>query len=585
MPTRRPAPSEAFSPRLEEGILPAMLRFSQDPKVAEEQMKAIIFYLTTFGYIDGDFDESEKTFVRDYIRGLVHQRVVTGMPDAEPALHQELEERFTTHFHEVFETIDAQVQDLFTEAVSHDEDQDAFIHGKLKLRCFEIFQGFDRDNQELLVQAMDALIEADGQVHPAEAKFRSELLALFESDQGLELLELADGGRTTISPERHRPVAKAPHPFFDQFEHHYSADHERIQKQIEADEALLDRAIAIFEAQAEKGKGKLAGKQRVDELADEAPFLDGHIWVHPTPPGARFDISVLGDLHGCYSCLKGAVMQAQFLESVAAYKKDPNGHPKPFLVLLGDYIDRGLFSLNGVLRSVLQLFVAAPDHVYVLRGNHEFYLEYQGQIYGGVKPAEAINTLKPHLPVEVFRHYMRLFDAMPNILLFGDTVFVHGGIPRDLLLKERYRDLSSLEDADLRFQMMWSDPSSVDVIPASLQEQSARFPFGRLQAAAFLRRMGCHTMVRGHEKVEEGFRVNYDDDDVKLVTLFSAGGQDNEDLPDNSSYRSVTPRALTVTIDDDGTKMTPWAIDYRTFNDPEHNGFFRTEPEIEHRAG
>lgn len=561
-----------------------MLRFSQEPKVAEEQMRAIIFYLTTFGYIDGDFDDSERAFVRDYIRGLVHQRVVTGMPDADEALQRELKARFSTHFLEVFESIDAQVQDLFTEAVSHDEDQDAFIHGKLKLRCFEIFQGFDHDNQELLVEAMDALIEADGQVHPAEAKFRSELLGLFAADIDIDVLTLMDAGRTTISPVMQRSVVGAPHPFFDQFEHHYSADHERIQKQVQADEALLDRAIAVFEEQAAAGKGKLVGKQRVDELATEAPFLDGHIWVHPTPADQRFDVTVLGDLHGCYSCLKGAVMQARFLESVAEYKRDPSAHAKPILVFLGDYIDRGLFSLNGVLRSVLQLFVAAPEHVYVLRGNHEFYLEYKGQIYGGVKPAEAINTLKPHLPVEVFRHYMRLFAAMPNMLLFGDTVFVHGGIPRDLLLKERYRDLSSLEDEDMRFQMMWSDPSSVDVIPAALQEQSARFPFGRLQAAAFLRRMGCRALVRGHEKIEEGFRVNYDDDDIKLVTLFSAGGADNEDLPDNSSYRSVTPCALTVTLENGETQMTPWAIDYRTFNDPEHNGFFRTEPEIEHRA-
>jgi len=63
------------------------------------------------------------------------------------------------------------------------------------------------------------------------------------------------------------------------------------------------------------------------------------------------------------------------------------GHVRPaLLVLLGDYIDRGLFSLNGVLRTVLQLFVTAPDHVVVLRGNHEYYVEVNGTMYGGVKP-------------------------------------------------------------------------------------------------------------------------------------------------------------------------------------------------------
>ena len=36
-----------------------MMTFSDDPNLAEQQMHAIIFYLTTFGYIDGDFDAKE----------------------------------------------------------------------------------------------------------------------------------------------------------------------------------------------------------------------------------------------------------------------------------------------------------------------------------------------------------------------------------------------------------------------------------------------------------------------------------------------------------------------------------------------
>ena len=562
-----------------------MLDFSKDPQVAERQMQAIIFYLTTFGYIDGEFDSSEKEFVRGYIRKLVEQRVKNGMPTAEPHLRSELVDRFTTHFHEVFEGIDKHVQDLFTEAVSRDEDQDAFIHAKLKLRCFELFQDFDRGSQEVLMEAMDELIEADGEIHPAEVKFRNELMELFESDLGIELIDDAASRRTRVSGPIERKLESSGHPFFDQFEFHYSSDSETINRQVQADRALLDRCIALWDEQREKGAGKLTGVQNVDELLGTAPFLDGHVHVHPTEPGRQYDVTVLGDLHGCYSCLKGAVMQADFFDKVAAYKKDPDATPKPILVLLGDYIDRGLFSLNGVLRTALQMLVRAPEHVYVLRGNHEYYLEYKGQIYGGVKPAEAINTLKPHLPIEVFRHYMKLFDSMPSCLLFGKTLFVHAGIPRDRLLKERWKDLSTLNDDDMRFQMMWSDPSSADVIPAALQEQSARFPFGRLQAASFLQRLGCHTLVRGHEKVIDGFDKTYDDENITLITLFSAGGHDNGDLPQNSSYRRVTPKAMTLAIDGEGeSTIEPWNIDYQTFNDPEHNAFFKAPPEIELRS-
>ena len=121
----------------------------------------------------------------------------------------------------------------------------------------------------------------------------------------------------------------------------------------------------------------------------------------------------------------------------------------------------------------MQLFTQEPEHVYMLRGNHEYYFRYKGKVYGGVKPAEAINTLQPHTPNDhVFEQYMAMFENMPNMLFFEKFLFVHGGIARDRLIKERVMDLSGLNDPDIRFQMMWSDPSSADVIPASLQEQS-----------------------------------------------------------------------------------------------------------------
>jgi hypothetical protein len=179
---------------------------------------------------------------------------------------------------------------------------------------------------------------------------------------------------------------------------------------------------------------------------------------------------------------------------------------------------------------------------------------------------------------------MKLFDAMPTMLLFERFVFVHGGLPRDLTLKEKYKDLSSLNEWDIRFQMMWSDPSSADVIPASLQEQSARFPFGRLQCQAFLQRIGAHTLVRGHEKVDEGFRRVYDDENQLLMTVFSAGGATNDDLPADSTYRSVTPKALLIRFKNGESKITPLAIDYERYNDPVKNRFFQAPPEIEHRS-
>ena len=74
-----------------------MLTFSPDPNLAEQQMTALIFYLTAFGYVDGNFDFTEKAFVRVYIRQLVTARAEAAMPTATPgerAAADEVIERF-----------------------------------------------------------------------------------------------------------------------------------------------------------------------------------------------------------------------------------------------------------------------------------------------------------------------------------------------------------------------------------------------------------------------------------------------------------------------------------------------------------
>src|SRR5262249_46296680 len=157
---------------------------------------------------------------------------------------------------------------------------------------------------------------------------------------------------------------------------------EVIDQQIDADLALVDRAQRVLSELRSQGDGKLKGHKSFAEFAGQESFLDGHVYVLPPKPGKAYDVTVLGDLHGCYSVLKAAIVQSSFFEKVNAYRADPT-QPEPHLVLLGDYIDRGLFSLNGVLRTVLQLLVTAPQFVHVLRGNHEYYIEHEGKVYGG----------------------------------------------------------------------------------------------------------------------------------------------------------------------------------------------------------
>ncbi|HET6584753.1 MAG TPA: metallophosphoesterase family protein [Nannocystaceae bacterium] len=550
-----------------------MIQLSSDPAVAEQQVEAVLFYLTTCGYLDNEFDLTEKSFIRAMLRKLVTERVdAQGELDAE--LRFEQIEQQHEHYVELFQVVDYEVKSLLSEVVAEGEDSRNFVLTKLKLRCFELFRGLSADSRAALLELVDEFIHADGVVHPAEVEFRNDLASLL--GQPVVADAHVDVGETVaVTPPVDMPTATQDHPFFHSFEHHYSSDPAKARAQIEVDLGVLEQVEAKWEEQRKAGHGRLSGKASVAELSG-AGFLDGHVYAVPHHD-KDFELVVLGDLHGCYSCLKAAVMQSQFMEKVKAHRADPHNNPDVRLVLLGDYIDRGRFAFNGVLRAVLKLFLTVPEHVFVLRGNHEYYIEYQGRIYGGVKPADTITSLQHLLPDEVFFRYLQFFEHMPSMLLYGNLAFVHGGIPRDALVQERWRDLSSLNDPDMRFQMLWSDPSRADVVPDELQAASARFAFGRQQFQRFMGKLGSVLLVRGHEKINAGFKDHYPKDDVRLLTVFSAGGVANDDLPEDSNYRDVRPMALTIQRTAGETKVTPWAIDYRAYQDPERNAFFRDD--------
>ncbi len=549
-----------------------MIDLSSDPDVAEQQVEALLFYLTTCGYIDSEFDITEKSYVRAMLRKLVAARV-DAQGKLDPELRFEQIERQHDHYLELFGQIDYEVRSLLSEVVVDGEDSRHFVLTKLKLRCFELFRSLSADNRAALLTLVDEFIGADGVVHPEEVAFRNDLASLL-GQREIPVAVVTASEAVAVERPMELPPTTADHPFFTGFEHHYSNDPEQIRAQIQVDLTVLGQAEDLWADLRTRGNGQLAGKTNVAELSGPA-FLDGHVHVVPRDPDRPYELIVLGDLHGCYSCLKGAVMQSRFMEKVRAFRANPKGAPDVKLILLGDYIDRGRFALNGVLRAVLKLLLTVPEHVFVLRGNHEYYIEYQGRVYGGVKPSDTISSLQPLLPDEVFHRYLTFFEKMPNVLLYENLMFVHGGIPRDAWLRDNWRDLASLNDPDARFQMLWSDPSRAESVPDELQAASARFAFGRQQFRGFMGRLGASLLVRGHEKVNSGFRDHYPKDDIRLLTVFSAGGVANDDLPQDSNYRDVRPMALSITRSGGDTKVTPWAIDYRSYQSPDRNAFFK----------
>ena len=358
---------------------------------------------------------------------------------------------------------------------------------------------------------IDELLMADGVAHPAEVQFRGELAQLLEADLGIELVEDERRRRRALGRGRRAATRRTPstvdHPFFKPFEFHYSRrPRDASRSQIEADLALIDRALACSPSSARRAPASSRARRPSPSSPAPSPFLDGHVYVRM--PEARREATsslVLGDLHGCYSVLKAALMQSNFFEKVDAYRKDPKTQPDPAARPARRLHRSRALQLNGVLRTVMQLFVTAPDHVIVLRGNHEYYVEVKGndvrrrEAGRGDQHAQAARADRrlPALP-------RRSSRTMPNMLLFDRFLFVHGGIPKDRLVKERWKDLSSLNDPDIRFQMMWSDPSTADVIPADLQDKARASRSAACSSGRSCSASAAHTMVRGHEKVIDG---------------------------------------------------------------------------------
>jgi hypothetical protein len=529
---------------------------------------AVIDLLLTIGYIDGGLHQDEEAFIRRYIDRLIQH--VANSPDEVAA--------WRAHVDSTYSTLRAEIEALASEIVPAGDDH--FVRTRLKVRAVGLFRGFPPADQKVALELLAAVTATDGTISAEEAELHNELIGHFHAPP--QLVSAPETARPSIPPA-HIMRLDAPralhaetksHPLLDVIEQPYHYDRATRHAQLHRDYDLIFQAIVVWERQRARGNGRLVGITDTDQLPPGTKLLDGHLYV--SRPDVPTEVIVLGDLHGSYSCLKAALLQSSFIERAERHERDPANNPPVMLALLGDYIDRGRFGFEGVTRAALQLLVRFPEHVILLRGNHELLMRMGPGIISMVNPAEATPQLAELAPVEILEAYKHLFDSMPNAWIFGRTLFAHAGIPRDDTITERMRDLSSLSDPVMRFEMLWSDPAQTDHVPIPLQRQTPRFNFGHEQFRAFMERIGCHTMIRGHESVESGFHTAFKLPSHRLYTLFSAGGRDNADLPQDSRYRNVTPMALTIHAEPHGSSTAvPWPIEYEPFVTGQYNGFYR----------
>jgi protein phosphatase len=224
------------------------------------------------------------------------------------------------------------------------------------------------------------------------------------------------------------------------------------------------------------------------------------------------EATVVGDIHGDLETLAQILQDSRFAE-----KMQREEHA--FLIFLGDYGDRGIYSPE-VYYVVLRLKEAYPEHVVLMRGNHE-------------GPEDILAS--PHdLPTHLHRKFgeewpkayeklRQLFDQLYNAVLVKERyIMLHGGVPSQAKFREdlAYAHKKHLHEIHLE-EILWSDPEE-DISGTYPSPRGAGKLFGKDVTAEFLKIFNVKVLIRGHEPSEAGYKINHDG---KILTLFSRKGE------------------------------------------------------------
>ncbi len=261
-----------------------------------------------------------------------------------------------------------------------------------------------------------------------------------------------------------------------------------------------------------RAEGRLSREQILRIIEDGTALLrtEPNLLRLPAP------VVICGDVHGQYYDLLKMMVVAG------------GGPPAQRLLFLGDYVDRGVFSLE-VYVYLLALKLRHPECVSMLRGNHECRHLTRHFTFR----AECASKYGE----DVYEACMASFDALPLAALVNNQFFcVHGGIgpdlkrPEDVDALDRFREVPR---SGLFCDLLWADPAKDYASDscqgfASNRARGCSYSFGFSAVVSFLRANGLLAVVRGHEAQDEGFRLYRSsrhasaDDFPSLITVFSA---------------------------------------------------------------
>mmetsp|Transcript_4083 Transcript_4083/g.14284 ORF Transcript_4083/g.14284 Transcript_4083/m.14284 type:complete len:317 (-) Transcript_4083:257-1207(-) len=214
----------------------------------------------------------------------------------------------------------------------------------------------------------------------------------------------------------------------------------------------------------------------------------------------RAPVTVVGDIHG------------QFHDMLELFRMG-GAAPDTNLLFLGDYVDRGYYSVETVT-MVVALKVRWPERVTIIRGNHES--RQITQVYGFYD-----ECLRKYGSVNVWRYCTDIFDYLSLSALIDGRIFcVHGGLSPAVQTLDQIRTIDRKQEVPhdgAMCDLLWSDPE--DIEGWGLSPRGAGYLFGGDVTSKFNHENRVEVIARAHQLVMEGYKWMFEE---QVVTVWSA---------------------------------------------------------------
>lgn len=286
-------------------------------------------------------------------------------------------------------------------------------------------------------------------------------------------------------------------------------------------EKYLEKQITLerlYELSKEISEGRFIPADVLESILEQGESLllgcENVVYVE-----SKGEVLVFGDTHG------------QYFDVVGILNKVFDG--ERIFVFNGDYVDRGTHSVEN-FALLLSLKILFPGKVHPTRGNHE--LMDINKAYGFY---DEVKRKYPFSSGSVYQKFQAVFRALPISIIVNEKVFItHGGLPGTPAkideLQESYRMTDAHTDELLK-GFLWSDPEEITGIEES--KRRAGVVFGMDIVGQFLEGNGLDLLVRSHQAIENGYKVNHEG---KTVTVFSV--PDYEGTGSSGSYLILYPK-------------------------------------------